>query len=530
MGYPLIDSSIYQADWKRWADENNRQIETYLIRIDERAVRLDTAGTIPPKLLPSPLPELVETKADGGFTPGGGAGDTFRVPYFVSTGDIAGASMSTFGLSLLNDVDAAAARTTLGAQALDATLTALSGANWAANAIPIGSGADTVAQVSFAANTFPGRSSSGNLVAKTMTDFGFSLVDDANAAAAQSTLGLVIGTNVQAFDATLQALAGTNWAANSVAVGTGVNTATQVTLTTNTLLANDSGGTVFASPVSDVSLANLLPQASFSAWRSALGATTVGGNLFTLANPSAIRFIRINADNSVTLQTAANFVTDIGLEANANYVHIAGTETITGAKTFQMATGFINITSSTGTNHAYTQFSNTGGTYFVGIDNSAGSAFSTGVAYAGVWQVPATRSAIVSVSGTGNIATFSATGAAVTGLVSYTAALFETGVISPAQITANTDNYAPTGFATTRWIRVSTDVSRNITGLAGGAAGRRVGIINIGAQNLVFQHDVTSTAANRFLCPGSAAFTLNANDAVELWYDTTSSRWRLIAF
>jgi hypothetical protein len=59
---------------------------------------------------------------------------------------------------------------------LDATLAALAAANWVANAIPIGSGADTLSQVTFAANTFPARASTGNLVAKTITDFGLSLV------------------------------------------------------------------------------------------------------------------------------------------------------------------------------------------------------------------------------------------------------------------------------------------------------------------------------------------------------------------
>lgn len=75
-------------------------------------------------------------------------------------------------------------------QPLDATLTALAGNNWAANALPIGSGADTMAQVSFAANTFPARSSAGNLVAKTITDYALTVLDDADAPTARVTLGL----------------------------------------------------------------------------------------------------------------------------------------------------------------------------------------------------------------------------------------------------------------------------------------------------------------------------------------------------
>jgi hypothetical protein len=46
--------------------------------------------------------------------------------------------------------------------------------------------------------------------------------------------------------------------------------------------------------------------------RTALGATTVGGNMFTLTNPSAITFPQFNADNTVTALDAAAFRTAIG--------------------------------------------------------------------------------------------------------------------------------------------------------------------------------------------------------------------------
>lgn len=39
--------------------------------------------------------------------------------------------------------------------------------------------------------------------------------------------------------------------------------------------------------------------------------STVGGNLAALANPGAVRFLRINADNTVTARTAAEMVTDL---------------------------------------------------------------------------------------------------------------------------------------------------------------------------------------------------------------------------
>lgn len=75
-------------------------------------------------------------------------------------------------------------------QPLDATLTAFAALTIAANSLSIGSGSDAFSQTTFAANTFPGRSSSGNLVAKTMTDFGFGLVAAADASAALTLLGI----------------------------------------------------------------------------------------------------------------------------------------------------------------------------------------------------------------------------------------------------------------------------------------------------------------------------------------------------
>lgn len=46
-----------------------------------------------------------------------------------------------------------------------------------------------------------------------------------------------------------------------------------------------------------------------------LGATTVGGNIFTLTNPGAITFLRLNANNTVTARSASDFRSDIGLTA-----------------------------------------------------------------------------------------------------------------------------------------------------------------------------------------------------------------------
>lgn len=111
-----------------------------------------------------------------------------------------------------------------------------------------------------------------------------------------------------------------------------------------------------------------------------------------------------------------------------------------------------------------------------------------------------------------------------TGNLTLPRALYLNGVISPAQITSNTDNYAPTGFSTASTLRLSTDASRNLTGIAAGADGRIIVVHNVGAQSLVLKNDVTSTAANRFFL--GADITLTADTSITLRYDGTSSRWR----
>ncbi len=64
--------------------------------------------------------------------------------------------------------------------------------------------------------------------------------------------------------------------------------------------------------------------------RTNLGATTVGSNLFTLSNPSAITFLRVNADNSVSALSASDFRTAIGAGTGNGTVTSVGLSVPTG--------------------------------------------------------------------------------------------------------------------------------------------------------------------------------------------------------
>lgn len=111
------------------------------------------------------------------------------------------------------------------------------------------------------------------------------------------------------------------------------------------------------------------------------------------------------------------------------------------------------------------------------------------------------------------------------GAVSAGSTIALTGVISPTQVSANTNDWAPTSLATAAVIRLSTDARRNITGLTGGATGRLITLHNVGTFPAVFTYeDALSTAANRF----SFACTLGGGQSMQIQYDFTSLRWRAV--
>lgn len=107
-----------------------------------------------------------------------------------------------------------------------------------------------------------------------------------------------------------------------------------------------------------------------------------------------------------------------------------------------------------------------------------------------------------------------------------------TNSISPAQLTGNQNDYAPGSFATTYMVLQDVDAAtRNVTGLAGGVAGRRVCFINIStnaASILRFTNqDAASSAANRFILPNAGNYDVPRGGSIVFWYDGGASRWRV---
>lgn len=99
------------------------------------------------------------------------------------------------------------------------------------------------------------------------------------------------------------------------------------------------------------------------------------------------------------------------------------------------------------------------------------------------------------------------------------------GTLAPSQITADQNDYAPTGLATTNNLRINSDRPyRSITGLTGGADGRQIGIENNGSYPILLRAENTgSSAANRFSFKTDLA--LWPGSEINVSYDGTAQRW-----
>lgn len=143
------------------------------------------------------------------------------LPYFDSTTTMAGTTLTAFGRSLIDDVDAATARATLSTysiaeidaaiaagdatkQPLDATLTALAGTTTAANTLSYWTGVDTTTTTN-------------------LTAFARTILDDADALAVRTTIDSINATNLTT---------GTLALARLPTTLTGINAATATTLQT----------------------------------------------------------------------------------------------------------------------------------------------------------------------------------------------------------------------------------------------------------------------------------------------------------
>ena len=102
-----------------------------------------------------------------------------------------------------------------------------------------------------------------------------------------------------------------------------------------------------------------------------------------------------------------------------------------------------------------------------------------------------------------------------------------TGIISPAQITADQHDYNPANLPVASTLRLVSDAPRSITGLAGGAQGRILILHNIGLFTITMTNqDALSILGNRFRF--NANIPILSFQSAIVQYDATSSVWRCV--
>jgi hypothetical protein len=243
--------------------------------------------------------------------------------------------------------------------------------------------------------------------------------------------------------------------------------------------------------------------------------TGADNGIYVAANSAWARATDFDGSNDVVSGTQV-FVTDGTTNgdtqwqlATANTISL-GTTSISFSRSFKGG-----ASPTTSTDNAIARYDGTGGA----LQNS-------GVTIDDSNNITGVGSLTVTGAFTG--VSIAVSGAITAGNLTGSGTLVLNGDISPSQITAQVDDYNPTGLSGASTLRLTSDASRSITGLAGGADGRVLLVHNVGAQDIVLEDEHgSSTAANRFAL--NADVTLGADQGTIIQYDSTSSRWRLAA-
>jgi hypothetical protein len=281
-----------------------------------------------------------------------------------------------------------------------------------------------------------------------------SVVSAANVGAGRAVLGLAIGSDVQAYTANLAAVSGLTGAAGKVPYFTGLAA----------LALFDS--TTFGRSVSNVADAAAL---------RALAAAVIGTNV--QAWDADLDAVAANTTSGFWARTGAGIGAARTATGTANEVCVTNGDGVSGNPTFGICAGWL----ATARTYSATQT-------FAGLN-------STGVR---------------DNQGTLKLSSF----------------------VTSTQLTANQNDYTATDGSNTcsgkTSLRISTNASRNITGLSCGQAEGDIRIIhNVGAFAAVLTNqDAGSSAANRFLF--GSDMTLAADTSVTIRYDGVASRWRAI--
>lgn len=225
-----------------------------------------------------------------------------------ASGKVAVSAVTSTELGYLSGVTSAIQTQLGGKQNLDATLTALAGLTTAADQLIYSTGVDAFAMAS-------------------LTAFGRSLIDDADASAARTTLGLAIGTNVQAWDGDLDAiaaLAGTSGLLRKTAANTwSLDTSTYLTSNQTITLSGDASGS--GTTAITVTLASVGTAGTYTkVTTDAKGRVTAGTTLSASDLPSGT----LTSSKLVTRETLSPAPNGVVTTFTATQNAVAGSENV----------------------------------------------------------------------------------------------------------------------------------------------------------------------------------------------------------
>jgi len=347
--------------------------------------------------------------------------------------------------------------------------------------------------------------------------------------------------------------AGTSSTTGTVTSVAGAGTVNGLTLTGT---VTTSGSLTLGGTLSGVSLttqvSGILPVAnggtnanSASGARTSLGATTVGGNMFTLTNPSAVTFPRFNADNTVSALDAATFrsaigagtssttgtVTSVAGTGTVNGLTLTGTVTASGSLTLGGTLSGVSLTSAvTGTlpiGNGGTGITSTPTNGQLLIGNGTGYTAATITAGSGV---SVTNSAggitIAATGGTGKVTSVGGTGTVngltLTGTVTSSGSLTLGGTLTGVNLTSAVTGTLPianggTGSTSTTYCSLSTNVTGTLPVANGGTGATTLTGVLKGNGTSAF---TAATAGTDYVAPGGALGTPSSGTLTNCTFPT----------
>lgn len=106
-------------------------------------------------------------------------------------------------------------------------------------------------------------------------------------------------------------------------------------------------------------------------------------------------------------------------------------------------------------------------------------------------------------------------------------------ILTPPQIASTVGNWNVGTLGVITLVLVTSDASRQVSGLVGGTDGKIVALLNINATGgntpLYLNEDAGATAANRFHNSGGGTLNGGSSGCVIYYYHGAASRWRSLA-